>query len=52
MPLATPDVSKFENWSFAVQDHDVIVADSDGLKKAWYGFQFSLFGIGYKDPER
>jgi len=47
----TFDVSKLENWGFQVKDQDIITVDSDGLKKVWYGFRFSLFGVGYEDPE-
>jgi polysaccharide export outer membrane protein len=50
--MLTVDVSKLENWSFAVKEQDVILADSSAMRKLWYGFQFSLFGVGYKDPER
>jgi polysaccharide biosynthesis/export protein len=46
------DTTSLENWNVLVEDQDVIVAESDGLRKFWYGFRFSFFGVGYADPER
>jgi len=50
--MHTIDISQTENWSFPIQDQDIIVAKSSWAGKLWYGFRFSLFGVGYQDPER